>query len=421
MATPSAAHRLRALLPLLAGLAAMALALLTRARRHPPDALAYAELAAEGMIWHPQHLLATPLNLAVLALGDLLNPRAADLDHLVFVGALGSGIGLGSLCWLGLRWGLGASLSLAVVVFLGGTQAWWSLATTAEVHALPVGLVLLALVCLVAGGRGRREAGGLLLGLAVLLHKTMLLVLPGVGLGLLLSTRRTGPAVRVLGLAAAVSVGGYGLAWAEQVLVHGAPAEAALEDLVLGEVRTTSAAPVAPDEGRGAALQRGLLASVSTAAGGQCVLPPGELPQDSAQARERGVRSVKALGLLGGGLALFGLVAWARERPLAAGVALGWPLVVLPAVAWFEPWNFEYFLGPLAVALLAAGRGVAWILERRAAPAPVWLVAAGLLALLGLRNAQGTWDRVVGPATEPVAGGERGGHGQCALPRDPAP
>lgn len=382
---------LRRLLAPLAGVAAALGYLLTPAHQHPPDALAYAAMVTSGDLFHPQHLLHNVVGVAAVGLQGWLRPDASPLEALCAVNALAGGLGVGLLVSLGLSWGLRPAFALAVAALLAASQGWWTLSTTWEVHVLPVALVLLALKLL--SGEGRGLWGGVVLGLAVLLHKTMILVFPAIAIGRAVARGGIGAAARPFAIASLLVGLGYGGVWVAAVGLDGAPAGPTAENLLKGEMSGGEAVA-----GSGSALLRGAMGALSVAEPGPCAVQAETEAEWQGVERARRIVGVGAvLGLLA---ATAGILGWLRERPFAASVALGWPLVAIPAIYAFEPENHEYYLGPMAVLLLAAGRGMELPVRRSSTPGTaVGLVTVVVLAAALLLGRQ-TWSGVVAPGME---------------------
>ncbi len=380
--------------PLLAGLTATALYLGTQARTHPADAMAYADELAQGMTVHPQHLLHGVVGAGLVEVGGWLRPELVAFDHLTAGNAIFGGVGIGLFVLLARKWGVGTGLSLVLAAALASSQGWWTLSTTWEVHVLPVSVVLGGLWLLSKGGRKRILLGGATLGTAILLHKTMLLALPAIAIGLAWRRGLKQAASAAL-VASGVVALGYGLAWLSMAMQAGVDPVAAASNLLLGEVQSTSAVPV--DGSRLTALGQGAAQVFTAAAGGPCVVSPLLVSTSpSAEMRDGIVQLVAIAGALAGLLALAGSVLVRRQRPLATSLVLGWPLVALPLVAWFEPNNLEYHLGPLAMLLLGLGLG-AHHLSKRVGLSPAAL--PGIIALIGIGNGWVTWSASVGPST----------------------
>ncbi|MCK6506623.1 hypothetical protein L6R53_25165 [Myxococcota bacterium] len=353
----------------LAGGAAALVYLSTLAHTQGPDALAYAELARARDL-HPQHLLQHLLGGVALAPAQALAPGLHPALVLAAGNALAGGLGVG-LCWLlAARAGAGPLLATAAAALFATAHGWWTVSTTAEVHAAPVAVQALAALWV-----GRRPAAaGLAHGAAALLHKTMILGLPGL---LLAAGARAG----LLLLGAALVVGLPYAALIGRDLARGDPLEGTATHWLLGELAQPPPA-ARPGPGRAVAASRGLGGAWVHFSPPRCGFDQGrpDFPNHHPMQRRQLWRGVQVGGALALAMGLLGAVALARrDRPLLWALA-GWIALAVPAALWFEPDNPEYYLGPLLALLVLAAGGAQRLARATPAPAPV----AALLALGGL-------------------------------------
>ncbi|MCB9780474.1 MAG: hypothetical protein H6742_18050 [Alphaproteobacteria bacterium] len=389
MPTASSSRR-DLLLALGLGVAALVLYLSTLSHGHLGDPMAYAEEVAGGRWFHPRHLLH---NLVGSWLGywiQALRPEWGWMDGLQRMQAGIGALGVALFAWVLRRGGVSSAVTAAAAVLLATSHGWWSLAVTYEVHLLPV-LWMLGVVAVLLRPPADPRVEGALLGVAhagaILFHQTMVLAGPALLLATLL---RPGRAARA-GLYLATGVGlvlvGYGLSflWPAHQLI--APDQSAF-GFVLGDA--TEGHPGVGDTTVWRSLSVGAREVFLAARRGLCV-PPSDLggmaggPADVGAAGPAGL-----LGLVGAAvLLLAGLPRlWRRHRDVVV-LVLGWIAVVAPVVAWWEPGNFEYFLGPgvaLLVLLALAGAALA---EGRTKLSPLIALAwLGVAAPLAVANHQ---------------------------------
>jgi len=421
---------LRRLGPLLgAGAGASLLYLLTLGHTQGADALAYTDLSVLGHP-HPQHLLHHALGWLALQPLSALAPQVQPLLWLSGLNALCGGLGIALAGALARRAGAAAGLTAAAMALLATSYGWWSLSTTAEVHALPVALQLAAVLALTGpaltaptrtGGvaaAARPAWSGALHALAVLLHKTMVLGLPSLLLGASLAGWRQ---ARALLLVAALGIGlPYGAVMARS-MQRGDAWHGAATAWLLGEV--AHFVPGAPPH-----LPWRVAASSGLAGSWVYNNPPrcgfrlgwsGE-PLPFPGSSRLPWKLTQLGGLLGAGLALVGAAALAR-RDRALGLALiGWPLLSVATAFWFEPANYEYYLGALTCAVILAAVGASSLAERSPWPRPTRMLlgVAGLLTalLVGAHNLEVD----LGPAMQP-ADGIQPCHAQAGPPQAPPP
>lgn len=370
----------------LVGLAFLLLYLSTLAHTLDADAAAYVELAARGDL-HPQHLLQHKLGGLLLDLAAALAPELAPALALAGLNALGGAVGLGLVVRLAQRLGAGPGPSLGAAAVLGTSFGWWSLSTTAEVHVLAVTAALLAFLLAPAHPR----AAGLLLGLGVLLHKTMLLGLPG----LLLAVGRRAP-VALLAALAPVALG-YGAVVLGEVRL-GVPLSDALRAWGLAEVAQPWPGSQGPS--RVAAAVVGLSTVWLYRGPPRCIAFLDELGlPHPPPAGGLSWTLVQLLLPLLAGLVLLGLRRLDPARwPLGQGL-LAWAGLCSLAAFAFEPFNHEYYLGAFAALLAlgaagadAPGEGRPWA---RHLLLPGALLVAGYALAFNHRQA-------IGPATLPA-------------------
>lgn len=388
--------------PLLGGGAlASLLYLLTLAHTQGGDALAYTELALLGHP-HPQHLLHHVLGWLALQPRETLAPQVQPLLWLSGLNALFGGLGVALAGALARRAGAGAALAAAAMALLATSYGWWSLSTTAEVHALPVALQLAAILALTGGSStaARSAWTGVWHALAVLLHKTMVLGLPALILGASLSGWRR---ARTLLLVVTLGIGlPYGAVMAHS-MYRGDAWHGAATAWLLGEVAhfVPGAPPHLPWT---VAASGGLAGSWVYNNPPRCGFRDGwsgePLPLPGS---ERLPWTLTQLGgLLGAGLALAGAGTLARRDRALAFTLIVWPLLSVATAFWFEPANYEYYLGALSCAVILAAVGASTLAEKSPWPRPARaiLAAAGLLAalLVGAHNLE----LDLGPAMQPA-------------------
>lgn len=367
----------------------------------PADALAYTELAERGDA-HPQHLLQHGLGWLVLQGRALVGAEVEALRWLSGLNALFGGAGVALATLLAVRAGAGLGLAMSAGAVLASSYSWWALSTTAEVHVLPVAVQVAAILVLVGGDRAspRPFAAGALQALAVLMHKTMVLALPALAVAALpVGARRARAFVLIASLGVALP---YGAVMARGI-TRGDPWQGAATAWLMGEVahRIPGAPPHQPWP---VAASTGLAGSWVYTSAPRCGFREGwsgeRLP---APGTERVPWRLTQLGgTIGAALALLGAVSLGRSgeasrRALVAAL-LGWPLLSVAGAFWFEPANFEYYLGALSCAVVLAAVGANALCER--SPWPSALRAALVLGGLGTAVLVGghNLERDIGPA-----------------------
>lgn len=375
----------------LAGLAATGLYLATLAHTQSPDPLAYTELALARDL-HPQHLLQHLLGGLLLAPVQAVAPATPPAVALAAGNALAGGLGVALCGLLATRAGAGPLLATAAAALFATSHGWWTVSTTAEVHAAPVALQALAVLWV-----GRRPGvAGLAHGAAVLLHKTMILGLPGLALA-------AGARARLLLLAAALLIGlPYGAVLGRD-LARGDPLVGTATNWLLGELAQPPPGD-RPGPGRAVSASRGLGGVWVHFGPPRCGFDRGrpDFPNHQPAQRLRLWRGVQAGGAVALCLGLVGAATLARrDRALLTALA-GWIALAVPAALWFEPDNPEYYLGPLLALLVLVAAGARRLAQ--ATPAPV--AAGAVLALGGLLVAGGLGAHHlasdIGPAMEPA-------------------
>jgi hypothetical protein len=170
--------------------------LLLRAAEQTPDALDYAVAAREGTgMWHPHHLIYTPLNrLIMLAIAPLAGPGRAILAAQIH-NALWALVAIAAAFSLARRWLLPGLIAIPVVAALVATRGFLVYSTQGEPYLAATGCLLaLAALVLPAGAAGRGPATATarftfavagLLALAVLYHQASVLFVPALSLAML--------------------------------------------------------------------------------------------------------------------------------------------------------------------------------------------------------------------------------------------
>lgn len=338
-------------LPVAVAVLFLAIYLLNLAPDPTPDGQAYLDLVRAGDPFHAQHLIYGLPLLAALKLFPQQNPVQVAGTLAAVFGAYA--VGSFSFLLQRLRIPLGGVVTGALILGLG--SGWMAQSTAWEVHVAAVGTVFLA--CgLALGPRGRPWGSAIAMTVGILLHKTMILALPAAFMLSLWGQERWGRRLLgMLGLTALLGMLAYGAVGAQR-LQRGQAAQDVAIELVLGELRSEQARPVVEAPLRSA----------------RDTLPTVLL---RIQPQQRGPTSL-ALCLVILGLAGAGAVQlWRRGERRELAVLL-WPALGLPAAVAFEAFNFEYYMGPVAV-LLGVGMGAlrgraSWALLPLVAGAGAW-------------------------------------------------
>lgn len=364
---------------LLTAAAILGLFLATRPHLHYPDATAYAEQVMRGQIFHPHHLLYNWVgSLAVKA-----RSNADPITTLQGVNALAGAAGCGLLTFVLALATKRILLPALLGLVLGVTYGWWSLAVIWEAHTLPV-VFMLAVAGVLMVRRLPPVAHGLLTGLlhagAIVFHQTMVLAVPAVLVALALRSGGRARRVAAYAVTGALLVGSlYGVAIGSGG-AHGRE-DIPIADFVLRDARL--AKPPVDSSRRFEVLGRGWRTAFAAARVRQCtnagqVLASSTL--STGQLEQRALRLSAGAMVVGAVPFLLALVPTARRFPTATVLALGWAAVAVPFVAWWEPGNYEYYVGVTAILLLWSGLGWTTLIERPSSP----MVRRGLTAAVAL-------------------------------------
>lgn len=388
---PARLSRTDVLVALALGAGFTLLYLATRSAWHMPDALAYARLVRDSALdspgfARPEHLLHPLLPwLLHQALQATVLPRADAAATLQAVNAFAGGAGIAVVFALGRTLpvpGTSRGWAILAAVTTGLAYGYWLHSTQAENQILAVFPGLLALWCVLPAGRSPLTilAGGVLLGLAVAVHATVVLLAIPFGLALLLQ-RRWLLAASGLALGAAVSL-------AVLALVAMGPGFTPAGGRTAGWLLSAGGLGVWGQFSLGSlpqALRTLVEAFVYTGPGFNLALlrsQPGNL--------ENLARILATLIVLG---TLLGTVlhVLARFRPLPAFrpslVLLAWAGAVLAFATWWAPDDVQFFVAAIpALALLlgAAGAQGSTVLPLYARLSPA--ILGTFVAVMGLAN-----------------------------------
>ncbi len=404
MAEAAIRARSRSRLPTAAAAAAVAALLLAlRAAEQSPDALDYALAARSGVdLFHPHHLLFSPLVRAVLA---LLAPFGRGADAILagqlhnVAWAVAALLALRSLL---LRATARGQLANGAALMLLFTRGFWVYATQVEVYLPALGCLAVVTWLIARDGAarpGRRTtlAAGLLFGLAVLYHQTAVLFAAPLAALCVAMGGRAGwrTAAAITATAGALALAAYAGAWLS--LDDGGGRTAA------GFARWALGYALQPVPAWGTfahAGPAGLAALLHSQASNVAAVPDGIAPV--------------AAPLTGAALAL--LAAWhlravalrRRARPLRL-FALVWLGTHFAFFLWWLPTDTDFFVvsllplfilaalaardlpasariaggmgGVVALAILALGNLLATVLPMHALHGPDFSVAARLSAV----------------------------------------
>ena len=351
----------------------VALLLSLRAAEQSPDALDYALAARSGVgLFHPHHLLFSPLVRGVLA---LLAPFGRGGDA-VLAGQLHNVAWAVAALWAlrALVRGATGSARLADGAALGllFTRGFWVYATQVEVYLPALGCLALATWLVARDGSGRPGPGvmlaaGLLFGLAVLYHQTSVLYVAPLAVFCVAARGRAGWRVAgtITALAGALALIAYVGAWLASGGGRTGP----------GFARWTLGYALEPVPAWGSFAHvgaTGIGALLRSQAANVAGVPDRFVPV---------VVPLFGVGLLGlAGWHVGALGRGAGARPLRLG-ALAWLAVHLAFFLWWLPTDTDFFvvsLLPLAILVALAAADLAELLT---APGRLALGVGGAVAL----------------------------------------
>lgn len=369
-------------LPVVAVAAVVALLLSLRAAEQSPDALDYALAARSGAgLFHPHHLLFSPLVRGVLA---LLAPLGRGGDAILAGQLHNVGWAVAALLALRallLRAVVPAQLASGAALGLLFTRGFWVYATQVEVYLPALGCLALATWLVTRDGAARPGPGttlaaGLLFALAVLYHQTSVLFAAPLAVYCVAARGRAGWRVAgtITALAGALALAAYVAAWLA-VVGHGARTAAGFARWAL----RYALQPVPAWGSFAHAGATGLAALLRSQAANVAGVPDRFAPV--------------VVPLFGAALAV--LAAWhlraaARSRharPLRL-FALAWLFVHLAFFLWWLPTDTDFFVVSLLPLMILVALAAADLAELLTAPGRVALGAIGAvaLAILALGN-----------------------------------